>query len=81
MKLTFEEIATWAAIRETSEEIAEAIIAIAQDEKDAQRIWNGCTAGEFVDIWERATNNGQLDDEDMLWGEETLGTLAKQMDE
>lgn len=66
----------WADCRNTSEEVAEAILFFASSEEDADRIWADPTDGEVLAVWEYATNNGLHDDSDLYWG---IDTLAKVM--
>ena len=67
---------SFANSHETSEEIVEAIVWLAQDNGDkAERIWQEPTDEEKLAIWQRATKNGSIDDEDLFWGESTLASI------
>jgi hypothetical protein len=60
-----------AARRETSEEIMEAIAFFARNEDEAVAIWQGDGLGRIADligVWEHATGNGRIDDNDLTWG-------------
>ena len=55
--------------RETSMEIIEAISFLANgNDAIAERIWSDPTEPELLAIWERATNNGLISDNDFCWG-------------
>lgn len=55
--------------RETSAEIMGAIDWLSTSEKDAERIWASPTNEEMLAIWERATNNGNVDSDELYWGD------------
>jgi len=67
----------WADSHETSDEVAEAILWIAIDIIDAQRIWEDPTEQEFLAVWERATKNGRIDDDILWWGDTTLYSIHR----
>ncbi len=56
--------------RETSPAVMEAIAFFAQDEREAEDIWNGDFPRGLtdLDIWEKATSNGTRD-VDLDWGD------------
>lgn len=55
--------------RETSREIMEAILFVANgDESAAERIWADPTDAELIAIQERATKNGLIDATELYWG-------------
>jgi len=58
-----------AASRETSDEIMQAIDALARHDYDeAVRIWEEPTEAELIAIWERVTGNGLRPSSDYFWG-------------
>ncbi len=64
--------------RETSPEIMRAIAFFARDEKEAVALWEGDGFGRVAnlsDIWEHATGNGRIDDNDLMWGGRTLAMI------
>ena len=72
------EIAQWADVRNTSEEIAEAILEhVEWDEDKAQDIWaNGCDAETEAAILSRAWSFADTTETDALyWGEATISRL------
>ena len=67
--------------RETSPEIMEAIAFFARDESEAIALWNGDGIGQIAnltDVWERATKNGLIDGQDLMWGDRTLADVIAQ---
>ena len=74
-----QELEQWADCRNTSIEVAEAILFIASGEKDADRIWEDATDAEILAIWEYATNNGLHDDSDLYWGIDSLAVMMKRL--
>lgn len=61
--------------RETSREVMQAIAFFARDAAEAEALWNGDGFGQFANlsgIWEHATGNGRISDEDLFWGGRTL---------
>jgi hypothetical protein len=77
-EMTKEEIRAWGDPRETSYEVAEAILWLARSENEAQRIWESATDTELNAITERATKNGLVDAADLQWG---VSNLAKILEE
>lgn len=66
--------------RETSKEIMEAIAFFARSEAEAVALWEGDGIGSvasLTDIWEHATNNGQRDDNDIMWGGRSLTEIME----
>lgn len=58
-----------AASRETSTELMEAILKVANgDESEAERIWEDASDAELVAIVEIVTNNGMYETTDFVWG-------------
>jgi hypothetical protein len=70
---TMTDLTNWANSHETDERVAEAIFFLARSETEAERIWQDPTEAEWLAIWQRATQNGQLDGTELNWGEEVLG--------
>jgi hypothetical protein len=67
-----------AASRETSPAIMTAIAFFARNEAEAVALWEGDGIGvvaHLSDIWENATNNGQIDDADLMWGDRSLAQI------
>jgi hypothetical protein len=72
----------WAITHEVDERIAEAIGYLADgDTNVAERIWQEPTDAEIIAIYERATENGLEDENDMRWGLVTLADMLEQVDE
>ena len=70
-------IATGAS-RETSPQVMEAIVFFARDEAEAVALWEGDGIGRIAhlrDIWEKATGNGRISDEDLFWGGRSLAQV------
>ena len=65
-----------AASRETSNEIMEAIRAVAGSESAAVRVWEEPTYEESLAVWERVTNNGMRPSTDYCWGAAGSGWAA-----
>ena len=64
--------------RETSKEVMEAIAFFARDEAEAVALWEGSGIGvvaNLSDVWERATDNGRDDDEELMWGGRSLACV------
>lgn len=64
--------------RETSKEVMEAIVYFAKSEAEAVALWEGDAIGDaadLTDIWEKATGNGRLSDDDLFWGGRTLAEI------
>jgi hypothetical protein len=69
-----------ASSRGTSKEVMEAIAFFAQNEKEAQALWEGDAIGSVAhlsDIWEYATNNGAKDEDFLFWGDRKLSVIMK----
>lgn len=63
------EISEWADPRKTSDEIAQAILEIAVDWDDAQRIWEeGCDAETEAKIRARAWELADPEEDHLWWG-------------
>jgi hypothetical protein len=65
-------VESWCDSHQTSPEIAEAILWIAQSIDELERIWQNPTSGELQCIVERATRNGIDDAAELQWGDFTL---------
>jgi hypothetical protein len=64
--------------RNISIEILEAITFFARDINEAERLLNGdfgCLPNCKTAIWEHATRNGLIDDNDLHWGDRTLAEV------
>ena len=64
--------------RETSKEVMAAIAFFARDEDEAVALWEGDGIGQvanLTDVCENATNNGRLDDTELMWGGRTLAAI------
>jgi hypothetical protein len=64
--------------RHTSIQIMRAIAFFARNAEEAELIWQG-DGGHIAsvsDIWENATNSGQLDDADLFWGDMSLADIC-----
>lgn len=67
--------------RETSREIMEAIVFFARSEGEAVALWEGGGLGvvaNIIDVWERATGNGRLDDTCLMWGGRSLAEIMEE---
>ena len=67
--------------RETSTEVMKAIAFFARDEKEAVALWEGDGLGRVAhlgDVWENATGNGRIDDNDLFWGGRTLAAIMSE---
>jgi hypothetical protein len=72
----------WAQTHNTDERIAEAIGYLADgDTNIAERIFQDPTDGEIIAIYERATNGGLEDENEMRWGLVTLADMLAKVDE
>ena len=60
----------WCQSRETSYEIGEAILAMAKNEADANRIWENPTPSETSEVLKQAFNSSSEDE--LFWGTETV---------
>jgi hypothetical protein len=73
-----EDFIATAASRETSTEIMEAIAFFARTGAEASALWEGYGIGRvanLIDIWERATGNGNVSDEELFWGGRALSEI------
>lgn len=64
--------------RRTSPEVMEAIAFFARDEAEAVSLWDGDAIGTVAhlsDIWEHATGNGRISDEDLLWSDRSFAVV------
>ena len=64
--------------RETSKEVMEAIAFFARNEAEAVALWDGNgigTVANLSDVWEHATNNGELNDYFLYWGGDRLSEV------
>lgn len=64
--------------RNTSPEIMKAIAFFARNEAEAESIWSGEGIGRYADltgIWEHATGNGRISDDDLFWGDRPLAQI------
>lgn len=64
--------------RETSPQIMEAIVFFARSEAEAVALWAGDginTIASLSDVWENATGNGKISDDDLMWGGRTLSVI------
>lgn len=67
--------------RETSPEIIEAIAFFARDETEGVSLWEGDGLGRVAnlsDIWENATGNGRISDEELFWAGRSLATIVSE---
>jgi hypothetical protein len=72
----------WAITHEVDERIAEAIGYLADgDTNIAERIFNDPTDTEIIAIYERATENGLEDENEMQWGTTTLAAMLADVNE
>lgn len=62
----------------TSIQIMRAIAFFARNAAEAETIWegDGYDIASLSDIWENATNNGQLDDAELFWGDMSLADIC-----
>lgn len=78
--MNHDELKQWAMNANCHDAIAEAIHYAAQGvEPEMNRIWQDPTEPEFLAVWERATNNGLVDDSEMFWGESRLSYLRENL--
>jgi len=68
----FDELKQWADSRETSVEIAYAIMKVAPSKQDAKRIWENGSDIECESVVEIARKYVAEDEEELYWGEETI---------
>ena len=64
--------------RNTSKEVMQAIAFFARNEAEAIALWEGDGIGTIAnlsDIWEHATNNGKIDDTELMWGDRALSKV------
>jgi len=66
--------------RNTSKEVMEAIAFFARNEAEAEAVelWEGDpmeSIANLSDIWEHATNNGKIDDTELMWGDRALSKV------
>jgi hypothetical protein len=64
--------------RHTSIQIMRAIAFFARNAAEAEAIWEGDWGdiASLSDIWERATEKGQLDDSELFWGDMSLDDIC-----
>ena len=74
-----QELEQWADCRNTSKEVAEAILFVASNEEDADRLWQDATDEEIRAVWEYATDNGLHADSDLYWGIDSLAEMMKRL--
>ena len=74
-----QELEQWADCRNTSKEVAEAILFVASNEEDADRLWQDATDEEIRAVWEYATDNGLHDDSDLYRGIDSLAEMMKRL--
>lgn len=69
--------------RETSPQVMLAIAFFARDEAEAVALWDGNGLGVIAnlsDIWEHATGNGVIADDDLMWGGRSLAEIMAEED-
>ena len=74
-----QELEQRADCRNTIKEVAEAILFVASNEEDADRLWQDATDEEIRAVWEYATDNGLHDDSDLYWGIDSLAEMMKRL--
>lgn len=67
----------------TATEIMRAIAFFSRNAAEANAIWEG--DGNYIaripEIWEHATNSGQIDDTELYWGDRSLADICADSDE
>jgi hypothetical protein len=61
-----------------SKEVMQAIAFFARNEAEAVELWEGGGIGvvaSISDIWEHATNNGKIDDTELMRGDRALSEI------
>ena len=70
--LDYEALKRWADVRNTSEEVAQAIFHFADGDDDAQRIWDNPSEDEMAKVIHYAWACAGDSDDTLHWGSQTL---------